>query len=440
MDLFDPSSLRLRGGISGSDSAALAGPLRQKGLLPPVLARSNPQLPSSPETATDLADLERIVDAKKPPKVVVEELSSAHLELEDDEELALDNEDILEASDPDTRMDVDAYVPPEPAPEADAAPAVDLTSTVQNVPVPVIPEAPRTSPVPLALAATQPAKKDDDAHLAEERVNFTQPFRRPSSIAPVAFDVPAARPFPVRPDTTLPIPRMTARQAETVITRVPPPKTNIVPWVIAASIIGLFLAGGGVVAAVATSSSDAAPRAAAAAVDAPQPAPHTADVTSAKTAVTDTAESAPSIGAHGEKVIEPAPAFSSSEPVSVNALPTVAAPVAAAPLAPAAPAQRPARTASAPTASPTSKTIVAAPASSPVAPPPPAAAAPAPPPKPAATTGVVHVPPPLVVVVVDGTHRRVVNGDVTVACGTHKIRAGMSEQIVNVPCGGAISL
>jgi hypothetical protein len=429
-----------------------------------VLARSNPPPPPSPETATDLADLERLVDAKKPPKVVVEELSSAHLEVEDDEELALDAGDILESGDPDTRIEMDAYVPaearptpiPEPAPVVAPEPApapvvaeaspVDLSETVQGVPAPAIPEAPKTSPVPVALAAAAPSPTEDDA---EERVNFTQPFRRPSSIAPVAIDLgpqlpiqippqamlrpaPAMRPAPVRVDATVPLPRMSARQAETVITRIPPPKTNIVPWVIAASIVGLFLAGGGVVAAMVTSSSDA-PHAVAA-VDAPKVSPRTADVTSAKTALTDNAESAPTIGAHGDKV--GAPAFSSSEPVSVDALPTAAASPAAAP------APRPAHTASAPAASPTSKTLVAAPAPapSPAAPPAaPPAAAPSPP-RPAATTGVVHVPPPLVVVVVDGQHRRVVNGDVVVGCGTHKIRAGMSEQIVNVPCGGAISL
>lgn len=417
-DVFDPASLGLRGRISGSESAPLAGPARQKGLLPPVLARpSNPPPPSS---------------------LVVEELSSAHLELEDDEELALDNDDILESSDPDTRIEVDAYVPEEarrtPVPEAPEEPvsmSIDLSETVQGVPAPVIPEAPKTSPVPLALAATQPSPKPEPEPLAEERANFTQPFRRASSIAPVAIDL--APPQPMRVDATLPIPRMTARQAETVITRVPPPKTNIVPWVIAASIIGLFLAGGGVVAAIATSpSADAAPRAVAA-VDAPRPAPRTADVTSAKTAVTDATESAPSIGAHGEKVTEPAPAFSSSEPVSVNALPTVAAPAVVAP------APKPTHVAAAPAPSPTSKTLVAAPAPSPSPAPPPAVTV-APPPKPVATTGVVHVPPPLVVIVVDGQHRRVVNGDVVVGCGTHKIRAGMSEQIVNVPCGGSISL
>jgi hypothetical protein len=50
------------------------------------------------------------------------------------------------------------------------------------------------------------------------------------------------------------------------------------------------------------------------------------------------------------------------------------------------------------------------------------------------------VKPPLVVIVVDGQHRRAVNGEVTVTCGTHKVRAGMDTQVVNVPCGGSVAL
>ena len=199
-------------------------------------------LPSSPSTATDLADLERLLEANRPTAVkavVIEELSSAHLEIEDDG-------------------------------DDDAEDAIDVTATVQGVPTPVVPEAPKTSPVPIAAIApiapiapvaedqasfTQPFRREmhGPAPMAEDRANYTQPFRRPSSIAPVAMDVAPARPVPARPDTTLPIARLTARQAETVITRLPP-KLNIVPWVIASSIIGLFLAGGGIVAAVAYTS------------------------------------------------------------------------------------------------------------------------------------------------------------------------------------------
>ncbi|MBX3187164.1 MAG: hypothetical protein KF819_09120, partial [Labilithrix sp.] len=48
--------------------------------------------------------------------------------------------------------------------------------------------------------------------------------------------------------------------------------------------------------------------------------------------------------------------------------------------------------------------------------------------------GVIHVDPALRVVQVDGQFRRVNNGTVVVSCGRHKLKAGMSESIVDVPC------
>ena len=72
--------------------------------------------------------------------------------------------------------------------------------------------------------------------------------------------------------------------------------------------------------------------------------------------------------------------------------------------------------------------------------PPPVAAAPAAPAA-AATTGVIRVDPNLRAVVVDGSFRRATDGVVTVSCGSHRVKAGMKElQVVNVPCGGAVSL
>jgi hypothetical protein len=72
--------------------------------------------------------------------------------------------------------------------------------------------------------------------------------------------------------------------------------------------------------------------------------------------------------------------------------------------------------------------------------PPPVAAAPAAPAA-AATTGVIRVDPNLRAVVVDGSFRRAADGVVTVSCGSHRVKAGMKEaQVVNVPCGGAVSL
>jgi hypothetical protein len=139
-------------------------------------------------------------------------------------------------------------------------------------------------------------------------------------------------------------------------------------------------------------------------------------------------------------------------PVAVAAEPAAAAPVAAAPApaAPAAPAVPIARSGGAP-AAPVARSGGAlaapggrsAPAGAPLPPPPSAPAVAAAPvaAAPVATTGVVHVDPNLRAVQVDGTFRHANDGTVVVACGTHRIKAGMKEtQTVNVPCGGAVSL
>jgi hypothetical protein len=125
----------------------------------------------------------------------------------------------------------------------------------------------------------------------------------------------------------------------------------------------------------------------------------------------------------------------------------VAAPVAASPIVAAAPAAAPvARSSGGALAAPggnRSSSSDRAAAGAPLPPPasaPAAAAAPVAA-APAATTGVVRVDPNLRAIVVDGAFRRPNDGAVTVACGSHKIKAGMKEaQIVNVPCGGAVSL
>ena len=126
-------------------------------------------------------------------------------------------------------------------------------------------------------------------------------------------------------------------------------------------------------------------------------------------------------------------------PVVVPAAPPVA--VAAAPAAPAAaPAAPAARSNGGALAAPGGR---GAPAGAPLPPPPSApavAAAPAAP-APASTTGVVHVDPNLRAVQVDGNFRHANDGSVVVSCGQHRIKAGMRDaQVVNVPCGGAVSL
>lgn len=72
-------------------------------------------------------------------------------------------------------------------------------------------------------------------------------------------------------------------------------------------------------------------------------------------------------------------------------------------------------------------------------PPPPKAAPPAAPV--ASSTGNVNVDPKLRAVVVDGAFRRVNDGVLTLSCGAHRIKVGMNDpQVVNVPCGGSVSL
>lgn len=344
----------------------------------------------------------------------------------------------------------------------------DLSQTVQGIPAPLIPEAPKTSPVldgadaddktiqkptarTLQSAQASPVKITEAAD-AEEAKHFTQPFRRPSSIAPVAIDIQPPRTGTQQsPVATMQIPRMDARRADTVITRMPP-KENHTPWIIAACVAGVFLLGGGITAAVALATSSSAPAAASASADDDadgQRNARTPESTGAKSAP----PVAPSIGSHGDKVPEPP-----TEPVSVNSLPSSPS---------AKTAKHDSSSTSSPTpssashgssnssssaSSPNSKVIVPAPAATPAPSPSPsvasntapaAPAAPAAAPKAAAApsgNGVIQVKPPLVVIVVDGQHRRAVNGEVVVTCGAHKVRAGMDTQVVNVPCGGSVAL
>lgn len=364
--------------------------------------------------------------------------------------------------------------PETPAMPTPQLPVEDLSATVQGVPAPLIPDAPQTSPVldghaaedrtlqkPTARtlqSAQQSPVKISEAANAEEAKHFTQPFRRPSSIAPVAIDIlPARTGTQQSPAATMPIQRMDARRADAELSRLTrmPPKENHTPWIIAACVAGVFLLGGGITAAFALVASSSASAAAAAADDDGdgQRNARTPESTGAKSAP----PVAPSIGSHGDKV--PAPA---SEPVSVNSLPAAAGPAAkkhdsSGSSAPSAASTGTSHGSSSSASTPNSKVLVpASPAAAPS--PAPAPSSPAPSPSVASNTapaaapaapkaaaapggnGVIQVKPPLVVIVVDGQHKRAVNGEVVVSCGQHKVRAGMDTQVVNVPCGGSVAL
>lgn len=59
------------------------------------------------------------------------------------------------------------------------------------------------------------------------------------------------------------------------------------------------------------------------------------------------------------------------------------------------------------------------------------------------TTGVVRFQqnPDVMTVVVDGEHRRLRDNAVTLPCGRHRLRVGLREErIIDVPCGGALTL
>lgn len=90
-------------------------------------------------------------------------------------------------------------------------------------------------------------------------------------------------------------------------------------------------------------------------------------------------------------------------------------------------------------ASPAASTVkTAAPTSAPAPAPQPAAPA-APVARP--TTGTVRVADSLRAIQVDGTYVRVNGGAVVLPCGRHKIQAGFgATEVVDVPCGGAVSL
>jgi hypothetical protein len=151
----------------------------------------------------------------------------------------------------------------------------------------------------------------------------------------------------------------------------------------------------------------------------------------------------------------PAPAAPAAPPAAAAATPAAAAP--AAPPAPgartavAAPppaANKPAPTPAIPApAKPTpAKVASASTAAANVPPPAPATNAAPPPAAPApgaaaATTGTVLVDSELKTVTVDGDYARVSGGRVVVACGRHRIGAGLgSARMIEVPCGGTVSV
>jgi hypothetical protein len=285
--------------------------------------------------------------------------------------------------------------------------------------------------------------------------------RRPSSIAPVALDVAAARPAMQSVPAFPPPARMPSYASMA-------PKrglSGLAVGIIACSalaLVGLVGIGGYAASRALTDKSE--PVAVANAPESPA------------------AAGLPAEGEPSSAVVAPSPVVAPSAPdapnaspasvgtgsaIDVSALPTAPTPAVPAPRgvtgsgrtsSPSTPAAAPLAAAgpSAPSAAaPVTKTsggalpppgggkVASSPLAAPGAPLPPPAPAAAAPAAPAAvsSTGTVRVDPNLRAVVVDGSFRRANDGVVVVTCGSHRIKAGMKgEQTINVPCGGSVSL
>lgn len=278
------------------------------------------------------------------------------------------------------------------------------------------------------------------APVTEKNLARTLPVnsRRPSSIAPVAMDVPPPVAYRPAPDATQKL------RAQPAPARVSAKGSSMF---LAASLVAGSLAVVGVVGAfVLTStmgSSDdgskssavtpVAPRKAegkgvrVAIVDQPQTAGGLAQPSEPKTANEE--ESAPGVPVGAIPSVSP----HGSHAAHGGHAPAPHATHAAAPAAAASPAAP--------------RTHAARPAAGTKELPPPSAAAdapaapPAPVEKPTTGTIVLASDPNVMTVVVDGQYMRVSGGRVVVSCGFHKVRAGISgTQAINVPCGGTTTL
>ena len=284
----------------------------------------------------------------------------------------------------------------------------------------------------------------------------TQPIRRQASIAPVALDAAHRSMAPSIPAVSAP-----AQQRGM--------SAGLIAGLVfgAVALIGLVGAGGFAASRALSKDNTTA---------ASEETPLSAPGISTTTAATSTpANAAPNVAAPAAPAEESAPTTASSPApstagVDVSSLPSAApkgvtAPAHTTASSPAAAAHTTTTTAS---SSKTTKAVApektpgpaqttaskvdpnaplpppnAANANAPLPPPnaAPAAAPLAPPAAPAqhSSLGTVRVDPNLRVVQVDGAFRRAQDGAVTVSCGPHRIKAGMSERTIDVPCGGAVS-
>jgi len=286
----------------------------------------------------------------------------------------------------------------------------------------------------------------------------TQPIRRQPSIAPVAIDAAHRSVAPSMPVVIAP-PQQRGMSAG--------PIAGLVFGAVA--LIGLVGAGG--FAASRALSKDNT-------VASSEESPSTPGISTTTAATSTPAAAAPNVAAPAAPAEESAPSTASSPApstagVDVSSLPSAAPKGVTAPAHTAAAAHTTTTSTSTATTAASAKTAKAA-AASPTAasaqttgskidpnaplPPPGAQAnanAPLPPPNaapaaaplapPAAapaqhsSLGTVRVDANLKVVQVDGAFRRAQDGAVTVSCGPHRIKAGMSERTIDVPCGGAVN-
>jgi hypothetical protein len=361
--------------------------------------------------------------AEIPVETVLEASRHEPLELDSDE-----LEDVVEMTQPFHR-----------SPELEAALA--RTELAKNAPPrSITPEIPPPASIPPApttekhLARTLPVSSSR-APAPPSGHHPQHAPRRPTSIAPVALDVPSH--VSHRPPVD-------ATQKLRAVHRTAPPASRGNNMFLAASLVAGSLAIVGVVAAFALTSAFGDGGSSSSSSGTASGSARKAEGKGVRVAIVDQPQTAPG-------KTEPSPAADDDEPagVPISAIPSVSTHGGHAHGGHTAPPPAHTGHGSPKTHGGAAHASKPAAGGSPATPPAPAAAAapeaPAAPPPPVEkpTTGAIIIAsnPNVMTITVDGQYRRVSGGRVIVDCGFHKVRVGVSEtQAINVPCGGATTL
>lgn len=358
---------------------------------------------------------------------------------------------------------------------------------------PTLAVASKESPAPAVVAAPLLDDLADDDLAGETKIDRTQPFDRdvvvaaaaeqalalpglslpnatgglpalPSvmvspSIAPFSIDVPS----PPSGDGTQKLPAAHAHPQQPryyVMQAAPPPKSNQMTVLAAAIGGGVALCAAALIALIVFATSEENTRTGAGPSSSPKPVttaplpkqaaqplgppkPREAQQSSIRSAVIETPETTP------RKVDPPTPAQDESGTPVTSPLALPSAPSSSTPKGASAasadtnpplvkePKEKKAKSSATVQPPPPPEPAAVAP---PPSPPPTPAPATTPAPKVTSTVGTIDIPGSLMTVMVDGEYKRVSGGKVVVQCGRHKVNAGRGTQIVDVPCGGSISV